>query len=314
MTAANQRRLRITLRQLEVFVAVARERSTRAAGASVARSQSAASSALAELELTMGYPLFDRVGKKLILNESGRRFLPSALSLLDQGVELENVFNGKAAATPLLIASSMTIGENILPSLIAQWRLTHPRNPVRMLVMNTVEVLHAIAELEADIGFIEGPQTKRGLTLSPWFSDEMVIVAAPHHPLASGVASKAALREASWAMREVGSGSREAAERWLLEQLGSVQIEFELGMPQAVAALVSTGAALACLPRHSVARGVALGELSIVRHMLPPSQRQLTMVTHAGRRLGPCSDAFVLHCRAQVQAQGLARLPAGLAV
>ncbi len=70
-------RLRLNLRQLEVFVATARGGSTRGAADRMARSQSAASAALAELEAAIGAPLFDRVGRRLVLNESGRALLPA---------------------------------------------------------------------------------------------------------------------------------------------------------------------------------------------------------------------------------------------
>ncbi len=290
------KRLRITLRQLEVFIAVAKERSTRAAGDVVARSQSAASSALADLEEALGCNLFDRVGRRLVLNEYGRNLLPVAASLLEQTADLEDILHTKVAGSPLVIAASMTFGEHILPSLIARWRLTHPRNPVRMLVTNTVGVLNAVAELEASVGFIEGPQTRTGLSLQPWFSDEMVIVAAPTHTLAQRTASHADLRAVSWAMREVGSGTRETAERWLTENLGSVQIDYELGAPQAITALVMTGLAVGCLPRRAVERSVASGDLVVLKHDLPQAQRRLTIVTHSAKRPGPTCCAFIQHC------------------
>lgn len=75
---AQSQRLRLNLRQLEVFVATAREGSTRAAADRIARSQSAASSALADLESSVGVQLFDRLGRRLVLNENGRALLPKA--------------------------------------------------------------------------------------------------------------------------------------------------------------------------------------------------------------------------------------------
>ena len=125
-------------------------------------------------------------------------------------------------------------------------------------------MLAAVAAFDADIGFIEGPQTHADLLVREWMTDEMVIVAAPAHPLAGRAAvPRAALRAARWALRERGSGTREAADRWLLAQLGQVQIDFELGTPEALKALVAAGDALAVLPRHSVAASLARG-LSLI--------------------------------------------------
>jgi len=289
------RRLRVTLRQLEVFVAVAKERSTRAAADTVARSQSAASSALAELETTIGRPLFDRMGRRLILNEHGLRLLPVACSLLEQAAELECMLDDHSDA-PLSIAASMTIGEHILPDLLGRWHAKRPGSPVRMLVMNTAGVLDAVTNLEADIGFVEGLQTRNGISAQTWLTDEMVVVARAGHPLTAQQATVEQLKRASWALREVGSGTREAAERWLIEHLGPIAIDFELGTPQAIATLVASSDTLACLPRHAVTRLTRSGELTMLTTALPRAQRRLSIVTNAAKRLGPTSEAFVAHC------------------
>lgn len=295
-TPFGQRRLRVTLKQLEVFVAVAKERSTRAAADSVARSQSAASSALAELESNMGVPLFERAGRRLILNESGAKLLPIAISLLDQALELEQALEDVAGGS-LVIAASMTIGEHILPEVLSRWQRKQPKSPVRLLILNSSAVLDAVENFEVDIGFIEGQQMRRGLDFQHWFNDEMVIVGSSKHPFAHKRVTISDLRSASWAIREVGSGTRVSAERWLVETLGHIKVEYELGSPQAVAAFVASSSALACLPRHAVARNVKAGELSILSTELPSASRRLSIVTHSSRRLGVTTQAFMEHCQ-----------------
>jgi DNA-binding transcriptional LysR family regulator len=290
-------RLRVNLRQLEVFVATARAGSTRAAADHVARSQSAASAALAELEQSLGVELFDRVRRRLALNENGRALLPLAASLLDQAAELEHLFTGEHAA-PLRLAASLTIGEYLLPELLARWKLDHPQSPVQLAIGNTSEVITAVAEFHADVGFIEGPQTHPQLIVRPWLSDELVIVAAPSHALAGQTASVRQLREATWALREPGSGTREAADRWLLERVGSLRVEFELGSPEAIKRLVATGSALACLSREVVARELAQGRLVEIATRLPRATRRLAMVLHRDKHLGRSTDNFVRHCAA----------------
>ncbi|ADX47811.1 transcriptional regulator, LysR family [Paracidovorax avenae ATCC 19860] len=289
-------RLRLTLRHLEVFLATAHDGSTRAAAERIARSQSAASSALVELESLLGAALFDRVGRRLVLNEHGRAFLPRAASLVESAGELEHLFQGQHAA-PLRVAASMTIGEHILPPLLARWKVSHPQSAVQLQIANTTGVLAAVAAFDADIGFIEGPQTHADLVVREWMADEMVIVAAPGHPLAhKPPATRAALRGARWALRERGSGTREAADRWLLAQLGQVRIDFELGTPEAVKALVAAGDALALLPRHSVASALARGELVELPTSLPRATRRLAVVTHRERTLGAGGEAFLRYC------------------
>lgn len=290
-----QSRLRIGLRQLEVFLATAQAGSTRAAAERVARSQSAASTALSELEATLGVMLFDRVGRRLVLNDNGRALLPRVASILEAAGDLEHFFQGQHAA-PLRVAASMTIGEHILPPLLSRWKKTHPHSPVRLQIANTASVLAAVAAFDVEIGFIEGPQTHPDLMLRDWMTDEMVIVSNPSNPLAQMEVNRRQLREARWALRERGSGTREAADRWLSNQIGAVHVEFELGTPEAIKALVATGDALAFLPRHSVAASLARQELRELRTALPRATRQLAVVTHRDRVLGAGGEAFLAHC------------------
>lgn len=290
-------RLRMSLRQLEAFVATARGGSTRAAAERIARSQSAASTALADLEAALGVALFDRVGRRLVLNENGRALLPRAASLIDQAGEVQHLFTGDHATT-LRVAASLTIGEYMLPELVGQWKMRHPTSAVRLVIANTTEVIAAVVAFDVDVGFIEGPQTHPDLIVRPWLNDELVIVASPTHPLAGRTASSRLLREAEWALRETGSGTREAADRWLLEHLGQINVAFELGSPEAIKRLLATGAALGCLSRQTVAQALADGTLVELRTRLPPAVRRLAMILHRDKRLGRGTEDFVGHCAA----------------
>jgi DNA-binding transcriptional LysR family regulator len=300
-SAQNAPRLRLSLRQLEVFAAIAHSGSTRVAAGRVARSQSAASAALADLETALGEPLFDRVGRRLVLNENGRALLPGAVALLDRAAELQALFTGEHAA-PLRVAASLTIGEYLLPGLMAQWKLAHPHSAVHLAIGNTSEVIAAVAGMGADVGFIEGPQTHADLRVLSWVSDELVVVAAPGHPLAAARAAKTArvgthqLAEASWILREHGSGTRLASDRWLIEHLGSLNIGFELGSTEAIKRLAAAGAGLACLSRHTVAHELASGELVALRTRLPVARRRLAMVVRRDKHLGRATEDFIGHC------------------
>ena len=289
-------RLRLNLRQLEVFVATARAGSTRAAAERVARSQSAASAALAELEAAVGAPLFDRIGRRLVLNENGRALLPRAAAMIDDATDLQHLFSGEHAV-PLRVAASFTIGEYLLPERVAQWKAAHPGSHLRMRVSNTDDVIDAVARHEADIGFVEGARTHPDLLMRPWLSDELVVFAAPTHPLAARKVSVEQLRSASWVVREPGSGTREATDRWLLEHLGTVDIAYELGSTEAIKRLVGFGAGIGCVSRYAVAQAFDDGWLVPLRTRLPKAMRRLATVVHRARPLGAGAAAFMRHCR-----------------
>ena len=286
----------LTLRQLGVFVAVARAGSTRAAADRVARSQSAASSALAELEATLGVKLFDRVGRRLTLNAQGRALLPRAVNLLEQAAEIGQLF-GAADQGALRVAASFTVGEYLLPPLIAGWKRAHPGTRLRLDIANTRAVLDAVAALEVDVGFIEGARTHPDLDVAHWRDDELVVVAAAGHPMAGRRVDRAWLRAAPWILREPGSGTREAADRWLVPGLGRLRIEMELGSNEAVKRAVAAGQGVGLLSVHAVEEAVAAGVLTRLQTPLPRMHRSLAIVTHRERQPGRALAGFLAHCR-----------------
>ena len=173
--------LHLTLRQLEIFCAVAQAGTTVAAAEAVALSQSATSAALQQLESGLGVPLFERVGKRLVLNDAGRALLPQALAVLEQTRGIEQAFSAKAANMPvrLRVAASTTIGTYALPQVLARLARSHPLVRVDLQIANTQEVGEAVQALEVDLGLIEGSSHWQGLEVEPWLSDELVIVASP---------------------------------------------------------------------------------------------------------------------------------------
>lgn len=294
-------RLRLRLRQLEVFAATARAGSTHGAADRVARSQSATSAALADLEQVVGVQLFDRVGRRLLLNENGRALLPGAITMLDQAAELQALFASEHRAA-LRLAASLTIGEYLLPDLIARWTTRHADSPVRLMIGNTSRVIEAVIGAEVDLGFIEGPQIHADLHVRHWLEDDLVVVAAPRHPLTAPRIGRAAmlrhLAEATWILRESGSGTRQAADAWLLEHLGSLEVGYELGSTEAIKRLAAAGTGLACLSRHAVAPELAQGSLVEIKTHLPRAMRRLAIVTRRDKRLGRATTDFLRHCMA----------------
>lgn len=295
MTQKIDQRLKLTLRQLEVFAAVARGGTTRAAAEEISRSQSAASNALGELEGVLGVQLFDRVGKKLVINENGRALLPKVAGVLEQAAETQALFTA-AHAAPLRLASSYTIGEYLLPDLIAGWKSTHPRSHVVVQIANTHDVFDSVAAFSADIGFIEGSHTHRDLAVRRWMTDQMVVIAPPRHPMAGRKVNARQLANAAWVLREPGSGTREASERWLIPQLPEMQVELELGTNEAVKRAVAAGIGLGCLSELAVRDAIQQGWLVQLPTTFAAVDRTLSVVRHRSKKLGTAAEGFLRHC------------------
>jgi DNA-binding transcriptional LysR family regulator len=295
VTQKIDQRLRLTLRQLEVFAAVARGGTTRAAGDEISRSQSAASNALGELEQVLGVQLFDRVGRKLVINENGRALLPKVADLLEAAARTQALFT-TAHAAPLRVASSYTIGEYLLPALIAQWKAAHPDSHVHVDITNTHEVVKAVAEFNADIGFIEGSHTHPELMVRKWRSDHLVIIAQPGHARPGRRMSGRQLANASWVLRERGSGTREASDRWLIPHLPELRVALELSTNEAVKRAVEAGIGLGCLSELAVRDAIRRGWLEELSTGFPTLERTLSIVRHRSKGLGAAAEGFLRHC------------------
>lgn len=295
MSEKSDQRVRLTIRQLEVFSAIARGGTTRAAAGQVARSQSAASNSLGELETALGVQLFDRVGKRLVLNENGRALLPRAAGIVEQAAETEALFTQTHLA-PLRLASSYTIGEYLLPDLIASWKSIRPRSQIKLHIGNTQQVFESVGSFAVDVGFIEGPHSHPDLTVRRWRTDELVVIASPGHPFAQRKPSLKQLADAVWILREPGSGTREASDRWLIHNLQQVNVDLELGTNEAVKRAVALGLGLGCLSRHTVVDAIKQGWLAEVNAPLPGMRRTLSIVMHRSKKLGSVSQDFLRHC------------------
>ena len=292
-----EQRNRFTLAQLEVFTAIARGGAMRAAAGKLARSHSATSSALRELEAALGVQLFDRVGRKLVINENGRALLPKAAGVLEGAAETQALFTA-AHAAPLRLASSYTIGEYLLPGLIAGWKTAHPRSHALVQIANTPDVFEAVAGFSADIGFIEGSQSHRELSVRKWRTDHMVIIAQPGHPMAGRKASGRQLASAGWVLREPGSGTREASDRWLIPHLPELRVELELSTNEAVKRAVAAGIGLGCLSELAVRDAVQHGWLVQLGTTFPIVERTLSIARHRSKKLGAAAEGFLRHCMA----------------
>ncbi|WP_293761620.1 LysR family transcriptional regulator [uncultured Aquitalea sp.] len=277
--------LRISLRELEVFVAIADHGTVTAAADGIGLTQSAASQALASLEGGLSATVFDRVGRKLLLNEQGRLLLPRARAMLDSAQEMQQMFTGDAGMH-LRLGASTTIGNYLLPARLADFRLRHPAAVVELMVANTADVVDAVATFRVDAGFIEGPCHHPELVVEPWRQDRMCVFAAAGHPLAKGEATLAQLGGAEWVLREAGSGTREEVERLLLPHLGSLGQVMELGQSEAIKQLVAAGMGISCLSAHVVAEWLADGRLVELRSPLPTLYRTLFRVRHKDKVMG----------------------------
>ena len=294
--------MQITLRQLHIFTAIVLSGSTAAAANSIALSQSATSAALKELESILNVNLFDRVGKRLVLNDNGRLLLPQARQMLDAAHTIEQQFNSaEYPGAGLHIGASTTIGIYVLPKLLASHITSSKQHCPRVMIANSAVTAAAVAHFEVDMGIIEGPCHEPDVLAEPWLEDELVIVCAGTHPILQGKplrdVSLQDLQEALWLLREPGSGTQEAVEHVLLPHLHQLRPAAEFSNSEAIKHAAAAGLGLACLSRPLVARFLASGELVELNTPLPKLTRRFFLIYHRHKTLSPQLTAFLNHCR-----------------
>lgn len=299
--------LHLTLRQLQIFVAVARTGSTTAAGNRIALSQSATSSAINELERLLALQLFDRAGKRLLLNDNGRALLPQAQALLQAADAIERMAqNADSQLQELRIGASTTIASYVLPQLLSGFLGGRHRDAEAwnssVMVGNTAAVCARVAAFELDIGLVEGPTHDPTLLVHPWLNDEMVVVASPEHPMVRASANEgglarragaASLRDSVWLLREAGSGTREATDQVVLPHLRLYRRTIELGSSEAIKHAAAAGLGIACLSKWVASDLLESGRLCVVRTGLPRIMRQCQWVVHRDKQFTPALSRFI---------------------
>jgi DNA-binding transcriptional LysR family regulator len=289
--------MRLTLRQLEVFVAIGRAGNVTHAADRIAMSQSAASTALGELEKQFGRPLFDRVGKRLRLNEVGEAAMPKAIEILDRATELEALLAGGGGPGALTLGASLTIGNYLCPALIDRYLRLYPGSEVKLEIGNTRHIAQAVANFDLDLALIEGEITHPDLAVTGWLADELTVFCAPSHPLAREASvSIERLLEESWIVREPGSGTRQTLDRAMTPWWPRWKIGLELEHTEAIKGMVATGHFIGCVSRRALAEQFEGGRLAPLTVPELDLNRRFYLVTNRRKHRTPGIGAFVAVC------------------
>ncbi|WP_172152829.1 MULTISPECIES: LysR family transcriptional regulator [Pseudomonas] len=291
--------MRFTLRQLQVFVAVAQQESVSRAADSLALSQSAASTSLSELERQTDCQLFDRAGKRLVLNALGSQLLPQALALLEQAKEIERLLAGKSGFGSLNVGATLTVGNYLATLLIGSFMQRHPECRVKLQVHNTAYVVQQIAHYELDMGLIEGDCQHPDIEVQPWVKDELVVFCAPQHALAKrGAASLDELTQEAWILREQGSGTRLTFDQAMRHHPRSLNVRLELEHTEAIKRAVESGLGIGCISRLALRDAFRRGSLVAVETPELDLRRQFYFIWHKQKYQTAAMREFIELCRA----------------
>jgi DNA-binding transcriptional LysR family regulator len=275
----------LSLRKLEVFVRIASSGQVTRVSEELSLSQSAVSMALASLEQEHGGQLFQRQGRQLLLNDRGRLLLPYAQDILQQVNNFTTMLEDSQdhPMGHLHIGASTTIGNYLLPLLLARFSGQYPQSRVQLQIANSEQIAQAVRAGQLDLGLIEGPCHLDQLVCSPWRDDELVVISAAGHPWTQlKMVDRKKLLSADWIVREAGSGTREVFEAALGCALAQMHLTLELGHTEAIKKAVEAGLGVSCLSRFAVQVELDLGRLVAIKTPLN-LKRQLSLLIHAKR-------------------------------
>ena len=290
--------MRYSLRQLEVFAAIGQFGTVSAAAERLSMSQSAASTSLSELENQFDCRLFDRNGKRLLLNETGRLLLPKARELLDRASEVEAILAGGLTFGALRVGATLTIGNYLGTLLVSEFMRRHPGSQVALEVHNTTHIAERVKAFELDLGLIEGEYDDKDLVMTDWVADELAVFCAPDHPLAKRRSlTIARVLEEWWIVRESGSGTRQTLDRALSQWRNQLKIRLELEHTEAIMHAVQAGLGIGCVSRLALKESFRRGSLVELKLKEIDLRRKFHFLLHKQKYRTPGIDAFLSLCR-----------------
>ncbi len=292
----------MTVRQLEIFVAVLERRSFRKAAEHVGLSQPALSQQVKELEAGLGTPLFERLGRTVTPTEAGRllegyaRRVFAALQGAQEAIgELRGLRRGS-----LLLGASSTPGIYLVPWLLGRFKARYPGIDVALRIGNSREIEDRVRASEVDLGIVGGHLADaRETCVEASLLDRLVLIVGPRHPWAKrGVIGPDRLAEACLLVREEGSATRRLTERTLGRLGVAARACLELGHTEAIKEGVRAGLGVAFVSEYAVRGEVAAAQLRIVRVEGVAVERHFHVIRHEARTLTPGARAFLECLRA----------------
>jgi DNA-binding transcriptional LysR family regulator len=284
----------VTLRQLQIFAALARHLSFTRAAEALRLTQPAISMQVRDLEELAGLPLVERVGRKVALTAAGAELLRGAQEVMGRLEELEETFAAlRGLKTGRLALAVASTAKYFALKLIALFGRRHPEIAVTVEVNNRDAVMRMILDNGVDAAIMGTPPPHLETTAFPFAQHPLVIIAAKDHPLAARrrVAAQALAAEA-FIVREPGSGTRAAMERFFAAQAVRPASMTEMQSNESIKQAVMAGLGLGFISQHAIGLELAAGALVLLRVEGLPIVRKWNFVYRAEKRLAPAALAF----------------------
>ena len=286
--------MNVTFRQLRLLEAVARHSSFTRASEELHLTQPAVSTQIKQLEEQIGMPLFEQMGKKIFLTEAGKEIYAFSRAIAQQFRDIESVLDDMKGVKRGTLALTVTsTGKYFAPYLLAAFLKRHPGTKVHLEVTNREEVVQHLHENIPDMAIMGTPPDNIELQAQAFMQNPLVIIAPPDHTLV-GVTRVPLSRlvEENFILRERGSGTRNAVERFFQQRVVKLNTSMEMSRNEAIKHAVMAGLGLGIVSLHVLEFELALDRIAILSVEGFPIMKEWYLVHRSGKRMSPIAQAF----------------------
>ncbi len=286
--------MNITFRQLKIFEAVASRLSYTRASEALHLTQPAVSMQIKQLENNVGLPLFEQIGKKIFLTDAGNEFRRYSSAIGAQLEELEQVVDEiKGLKRGRLTIAVASTANYFLPRLLAAFCHLHGDVTLSLDVTNREQLLKCLEENRTDLVIMGQPPEGMDLVAERFMENPLVVIASPQHSLATEKNIPLdKLREETFLLREQGSGTRSAMERYFKANELELSSSLEMSSNEAIKQGVEAGLGLGLVSLHTLAMELSLKRLVVLDVMKFPIMRNWYIVYRSGKRLSLVAQSF----------------------
>lgn len=284
-----------SLRQLQVFEAVARNLSFTRAAEELFLTQPTVSIQLKQLAEIVGQPLLEQVGKRIYLTDTGRELLKVCRDIFESLSRFEMLVSDmKGVKAGKLRLAVITTAKYFVPRLLGLFCQRYPGIDVSLKVTNRERVLQRMADNQDDLYVLGQPPEHMEVEFEPFLENPLVVLAARNHPLAAKKRiAPQRLEEEQFLMREPGSGTRLATEQFFRERGLKLKVRMELGSNEAIKQAVAGGLGIAVLSAHTLALENSINELAILDVQGFPIRRHWYLAYPKDKQLSVVAQVFL---------------------
>lgn len=287
------------LRDLEIFLAVARHLNFTRAGEQMHLSQPSVSVRIRLLQEELGVKLFEQVGKKISLTEAGVVLEPNARRIVaafeDTQLAIQELKGLERGS--LRIGASTTPGIYLVPRLVAEFKRQHPKVEIYVAIKDTRRVEDLLLKNEFDFGFVGGHLIGHEIEVIPWRTDELALVVPVNHPFAKKKRIRPSdLQGERFIVREQGSATQALVDASLREWDLQLNAVMETDNPGAVKQAVQAGLGIAFISKFAIETEVRNKILATVKVEGLKARRELKIAHRKGKHLSRAARAFIKMC------------------